>query len=171
MIIPELGHLWNELEEKYDVENETFCYMGEYYIGPKNLYNETTYYTKEEALQLSTKTSDYLQLYKENGSQTFIFNQSVFSACKVQQCLIKLQKMLIKDFSRSCSMSDCNRNIELKHKCDLMLSIVTVLDYLVSLHKFEEAQRIIDSLSGCNGICDDISDGLTTNRCGCGTSL
>lgn len=171
LIVPCLEHLLDDASGLYNVDEETFYYNGEFYIGPENNTGIPKLYTIEEAVAASTKSRDYLAIYKYNGSQTFIFQQNVFSVCKLNRCLVNLQRQLINDLTKSCKFKSCAVQQELKLKCDLLLSAVSVLEYLIDSKNFTEAQRIIDNLSTCNSICGDDVDDFDTNSCGCGNSI
>lgn len=82
----------------------------------------------------------------------------------MQLCLTNLQKQII--FS-SHTCSKCELDAETRYKRDFLLSALYVLEYLSHSNNYDEAQRIIDSMSSCNTLCGDPLDG--DNDCGCGT--
>jgi len=50
------------------------------------------------------------------------------------------------------------------YKRDLLLSAINVITYLAEMEQFEEAERLLERISGCNGLCDTTS----SSSCGCG---
>ena len=166
-----MEHLFDDNSGKYNVENETFIYNGQFYIGPENTTGINKMYTIEEAISSSKPTDDFIELYEKNGSQTFIFKQSIISACHLQKCLLNLQKRLVQTQTNSCDFSSCAKSQELKNKCDFVLSALAVLDYLKDINNFTEAQRLIDNISTCESICGDDISHSDFNSCGCGNSV
>ena len=171
LLIPSINHLLDEDTGLYNIENETFYYNKEFYIGPINDDGNTRLYSLEEALSHSVKTTDYVELFVKNGSQTFVYKESLISACHLQKCLLILQKKLVHEQSCKCDFSTCSFDNELKNKCDFLLSALFVLDYLKSTNNYTEAQKILDNISTCESICKSDVYNLDFNSCGCGNSI
>ena len=58
-------------------------------------------------------------------------------------------------------------NSELIYKRDLVWMAINVVKYLTQCEQLAEADRVIKTIQGCNGLC--VSTNLTnsTNGCGC----
>lgn len=97
------------------------------------------------------------------STQTFSFQKVVFSVCKLQKCLVNLQKQII-DNPKSCN--ECSSTSSVRYRRDFLLSALYVLDYLKDRRNYDEAQRIIDNISGCGSLCEDLTN---NNDCGCGS--
>ena len=91
--------------------------------------------------------------------------KKVFSVCRLQKCLINLQKQLLMR-SHLCKGGDCNIDYGLRDKRDFLFSAMYVFDYLKDLGNFTEAQRILDNMTSCDTICKD-----NFNNCSCGNSI
>jgi len=46
----------------------------------------------------------------------------------------------------------------------LLWSAINVITYLAETEQFEEAERLVERIMGCNGLCDSDEE----NSCGCG---
>lgn len=82
-----------------------------------------------------------------------------FSICNLRKCFINICKDIFKQTS-----SICNRNVdsELSYKRDLLWSAINVIQYMVEMDQYEEAQRLLEEITSCNGLCSNKS-----NDCGC----
>lgn len=180
-LIPKLKQL--EISNKpgyYNISNEVFYNetTKEIYLGPVNGLSEYPASAVEDASTLSTYDSyvsdethnvdilDYITT-DNKGSQTFFADQKLFSICKLQKCLISLQKRMLLDNAKLCTFEKCNINQMLKQRCDFLLCAIYTLNYLICNQNYIEAQRIIDNLSTCDNICADELD-TSYNGCGCG---
>lgn len=134
----------------------------------------------EESAELSEIISNG---YGTNTEGTTIHRlcNSYFSVCFLSQCYTDLAKRIFeaRGFSR-CDTSD-KIDSELIYRKDLAWMTLNVIQYMVSgeLHGYygcetitsddaalEEAQRIIERVSGCNGICRGTSK-AKSKGCGC----
>lgn len=86
-----------------------------------------------------------------------------FQLCKLKKCYMNAaNKVLNERTSIECNSNGVNK--EDIYKRDLLQSAINVITYLVEMEQFEEAQRLLERISGCNGLCDTTS----SNSCGCG---
>lgn len=62
---------------------------------------------------------------------------------------------------------ECGMESSLRFKRDFLLSALYVFDYLKDIKNYEEAQRILDKMSGCSMyLCEGTDE--TKIDCGCG---
>lgn len=174
LMIPTLEHLIKDDGEFYTVvklKDQTFYHKGKFYLGLEDTRLSEGIEDFDKALKDIKLTKDnveeisnYLDIYKKQGTQTFSYQKIIFSVCKLQNCLVNLQKQILMD-PNSCS--DCSNNTSIRYKRDFLLSALYVLDYLKDRNNYDEAQRILDNLSSCgDSLCGDI---LSKNDCGCGS--
>lgn len=76
---------------------------------------------------------------------------------------------------RKCYVDACNEIFRTKGKCfdyknsdliykrDLIWSALNVIQYMAELDQYEEAQRLLEELTSCNGICQ----GSEHSQCNC----
>ena len=173
ILIPNLDHfhkiITTEAGDQFTVddiwttENKYFYYKGSFYYSDKNL---------ETAADVKSlrRVTNYNELWEVADSQGFAYYENnVFSICKLEKYLLSLQKETI----LNCYTSKCGSNKDLKYKRDFALDSVFVIKYMLSLHQFEEAQRILDNISSCSegySVCGDNSNNYSSN-CGCGNSI
>lgn len=173
LVIPLLDHFKVEEEKYSNLYDELFFYNKILYKS--NLPRSENTYNLSYILDHSEKITNYLDAYKlvQNGgaSQTFYCpKEIVFSICKLQRCLVSLQKQLLFSSNYGCSYDKCNTDEMLRNRRDFLLSALYVFDYLKDTQNFTEAQRILDNLSACNSICGDELNNFN-NGCGCGDSV
>lgn len=166
LVIPQLSYFQDEDEpDKYiNLIDELFFFKGKLYKS--NITNQDGH-TLDEVIKNSEVIVNYKVAYdlvQENkASQTFYCPiKNVFSVCKLQRCLVYLQRQLL--------LSKCNTNESLRDRRDFLLSAMYVFDYLKDMGNFTEAQRILDNLSSCNSLCGE-ELGNINNSCGCGNSI
>lgn len=87
------------------------------------------------------------------------------SICYLKQCYINYCMSV---FNSSAFTTCWNKNdtSEDAYKRDLVWMAINVIKYLVKCNQLYEAQRIVDQINGCNGLCPSDTTS-TTSGCGC----
>ena len=93
----------------------------------------------------------------------FFYDIEMFTICNLNQCLIALQKKAIFAGLKNCNYGVCEENKSLKLQRDFLFISVYVLDYLIEIGNYLEAQRILEALSTCGNLCND--NMLMNNNC------
>lgn len=173
LVIPILDHFEIENGRYSKLYDELFFYNKTLYKS--NLPNTEEDYDLSYVLDNSEKITNYIDAYdliqRGGASQTFYCpKEIVFSVCKLQRCLVSLQRQLLFSNSCTCSYDKCSTDEMLRNRRDFLLSALYVFDYLKDNRNFTEAQRILDNLSTCSSICGDELDNIN-NSCGCGNSI
>lgn len=125
------------------------------------------YYYKDGKFYKNVKQVDLKEIILVNPevSKLNIENDDYFCRCHLWNCYIKVcQEIFSQRFSFDCSTQNVDNN--LIYKRDLLNSALNVIDYMVSLGQYAEAQRILDRIGGCNGICDT-GNSNNSQSCGC----
>lgn len=143
-------------------------------------YYDTVYYIDGiDVVKYNPKTehktiiADYSELVTISESPNIMNNISItkedgVSINYLQQCYINLCQKIF----QSNRLSSCNKNNidnDLTYKRDLVWMGINVVKYMVENTQLHEAQRIIELLHSCNGVCSD-SNKTTTSRNGCNCS-
>jgi hypothetical protein len=168
LVVPLLDFFLN-IQNKYTgIKNQLFFYNRELYKC--SVEDNDAEYDIDTVLANSEKINNYIEAYEYvqsgNASQTLYSpEKKVFSACKMQKCLVNLQKQLLMS-SHFCNSGSCDVDQSLRDKRDFLFSAMYVFDYLKDLGNFTEAQRILDNMSSCDTICKD-----NFNNCSCGSSI
>lgn len=83
-----------------------------------------------------------------------------FSVCSLKKCFVKICQDIIDSQTSICNKE--NKSIE-TYKRDLIWSVLNVIEYMVELDQLEEAQRLLEEVTVCNGLCYQNE----FNSCGC----
>ena len=90
-----------------------------------------------------------------------------FQTCKLRNCFKKLAlDILNSSVGNKCSFV---KNSEDIYKRDLVWSALKVIEILVEQDNFEEAERLLERIIGCNGLCVDTCKQTKSCGCGCGS--
>lgn len=137
ILVPTIGH-----------ENGSSCY-----------YDDGSFYINGSEVEF-----DELWNNKSDLSNVFWFDDDIFTIYNLVKCYVLTEKdRLDKVFKNGCKL-DCSNNSNAAN-ADFLASAIFVLNYLIDLSRFGEAQSILERLNTCNGICKDFRDSL--NGCGC----
>ena len=84
-----------------------------------------------------------------------------FQTCNLRKCYVNIcQKIFDSQASIRCVSSNIDK--ELIYKRDLLWSALNVINYMVEYDQYEEAQRLLERITDCNGLCKNNLD-----NCGC----
>lgn len=89
------------------------------------------------------------------------------SICFLRKCYINLCQQIFENRGFSRCWNKNKVDSELIYKRDLVWMAINVVKYLTQCEQLAEAERVIETIQGCNGLC--VSTNLTnsTNGCGC----
>lgn len=94
-----------------------------------------------------------------------------FQVCKLRKCYVRIcQEIFDKQTSIKCNKNNVDNN--LIYKRDLIWSTLNVINYMVEVDQYEEAERLLERITGCNGLCGDSFYGNSCHEksysnCGC----
>lgn len=169
LVIPTLDHFKTSDNKYTNLYQEVFFYNGIVYKS--NISNTELEYNLDFILLNSEEITNYIEIYEliqnNKASQTlYCPKEKIFSICKLQRCLVSLQRQLLFSGINNCGYNECNTDKDLRNRRDFLLGALYVFDYLKDIGNFMEAQRILDNLSTCYSICGE--DLMNLNDCGCG---
>lgn len=147
--------------DKYYVRN---CYF---------VYHHNVYYSKHDLDSFSVdkveRVNDYERLWRdrESISQMYWFSDNIFSLCRFKKCLVSMiQKVLNNSVRNGCNHA-CTDSIDQKN-VDFLFETYFAIHFLVERGRYDDAQRLLNSVKQCSNFCDQE---LTNNvDCGCGTA-
>lgn len=123
-----------------------------YYFFDGNIYNGNNIIPVQQIIDMNPATT---------GIELTYFQY--FQICKLRKCFIAAaQKVLNAQTSIDCQR-DKGVSKEDIYKRDLIWSALNVITYLVEMKQFEEAERLLERITDCNGLCDN----STKSGCGC----
>lgn len=131
---------------------------GGYFTDGTNLYYKD--------IQGNTRAADEQELIEVNPETFGIlrFTQNFFSVCYLRKCYISLCQKIFNDrgFDR-CFNGKVNS--QLIYKRDLVWAALNVIQYMIDSNQLAEAQRLLERINGCNGLCS--SEDTGEKGCGC----
>lgn len=89
------------------------------------------------------------------------------SICFLRKCYINLCQQIFNGRGFSSCWSKNKVDSELVFKRDLVWMALNVIKYLTECEQLAEVERIIETINGCNGLCNSSSSTNKTSSCGC----
>lgn len=124
-----------------------------YYYRDARIYKGNKEVPVQEIIEANPETSGVEITYYQ-----------YFQICKLRKCFNELAKKVLD----SQASIDCRKDSVSKddiYKRDLLWSALNVIQYLAEMSQFEEAERLLERITDCNGLCDN-----TNSKGGCGCS-
>lgn len=138
----------------YDTKSDTFM---------KYVDEESVSASIEEVLEVNAiPPSDVM----EKTTTIIRGDKNTFCLCHLNECFYKLCKNLLNDLPGRClnKLDDVKMQI---YNRDIVWMSINVIKYLIELAQYYEAQRILEDITQCGGICKD-SDKVIEGGSGCG---
>ena len=89
------------------------------------------------------------------------------SICLLRKCYINLCQQIFNGRGFSACLNNNKVDSELTFKRDLVWMAINVVKYLTECEQLAEAERILESIQGCNGLCNSSNMTSSINGCGC----
>lgn len=136
-----------------------------WYKAGKLPSNLDVYYTDGTSVYKHGSTepialSNLIQLSCE-GNTVSQASLAQFSICQLFDCYISTCKQIF-----SNAITNCPKENDLTYKRDLIWMTINIIKYYVELGQLMEAQRLLEELIKCGGICNDTSS-PSKQSCGC----
>lgn len=150
------------VEEKFSLMNsekkEEFINKGLVFYQNGKYYYKKSKKRLDEIEEVSIQKLIQINHTLTNIDITYYY---YFQTCKLVSCYIALaQKVLDERSNIQCNNNKVNsKDIYLR---DLVWSALNTIIYMAEQDQFEEASRLLESIIGCNGLCDD-----EYSNCGC----
>ena len=133
-----------------DATNKKFYYDGKIMFGDEEIINPEDIINK---LDISYGIIDY-------------YEHPIFSLCKLENCILSLEKNTILNESNDyLGTANCNKNDQIKKQRDFLFITLFVLKNLICQKRFVEAKEVLDSISSCESLCENLKN--TKSNCGC----
>lgn len=140
-----------------------------------DLYN-VVYYSDGNDIYKHVKGQDDAQVTLEEVLELNPVDVTVYktakdyvSICYLRKCYIHICQEIFnqRGFSSAC-LQKSNVDSELIFKRDIVWMAINVIKYLTECEQLAEVERIIETLTQCNGLCPSNTKLRKTNGCGCG---
>ena len=140
-----------------------------------SLYDCVYYSDGEYLYKYSNGESQYTdinEIVSRNIEGTTISKicENYVSICFLRKCYVSLCQKILNDRTLKYCSECTNKNTtdsDLIFRRDYIWMALNVIRYLVQFEQLAEAERIIEKISGCNGLCKSEWNSITTNGCGC----
>lgn len=161
IILPTID--WVKAEYEKNLHGLLFAYKTVYFSDGQVIYKLTNNTSELQYTQVPLK-----EIIEVNTTDTTLDRTSsdYVAICYLQQCFISLCKQIFsnKNFSKCFTYSADN---DLMYKRDLVWMTINVVKYLVEFNQLAEAERLINSIGGCNGLCKREFQQFPNRGCGC----
>ena len=156
--------LWfqNALRESSQVDI-LGVYDSVYYTDGYNVYK---YNSKT---QETTEVKDLSEIIEINPINTTISitSKDYISICFLTKCYVNLCQQIFESRGFTQCWNKNSIDSELVYKRDLVWMAINIIKYMVECNQLYEAERIIELLHSCNGVCNNEKVTNNGNRCGC----
>ena len=107
---------------------------------------------------------DIQEIIEINSARVLKHVHNFFSVYHLRKCYVSLCQKIFNDrgFDR-CFNSKVDKH--LLYKRDLVWAALNVIQYMIDLNQLAEAQRLLERINGCNGLCAGENTG--EHNCGC----
>lgn len=107
---------------------------------------------------------DIQEIIEVNDSTLIKHIHNFFSVFHLRKCYVSLCQKIFNDrgFDR-CFNGKVNS--QLIYKRDLVWAALNVIQYMIDFNQLAEAQRLLERINGCNGLCS--SEDTGDKGCGC----
>ena len=144
----------------------SFCHIvlptKEFFDSHKGQF---TYYADKYGRVYNQSGEVNIQLILEVNDSTLIRHMhNFFSVFHLRKCYVSLCQKIFEDkgFDR-CFNGKVDSQLILKR--DLVWSALNVIQYMIDFNQLAEAQRLLERINGCNGLCSGVDTG--DKGCGC----
>lgn len=157
-MFPKFLTLEEQFEQMTLEEQQEFIKKGIAYYQNQKFYYKKPKKTLQESEEVTIQKLVQLNHTLTNIDVTYYY---YFQVCKLRACYNALaQKVLDQRSGIKCGSPNVNK--EDVYKRDLVWSALNTILYMAEQEQFEEAQRLLESIVGCNGLCDN-----EHSNCGC----
>lgn len=140
---------------------------GQYTICKITISSDTT-----QSNHFDTESKKFYILYNEASLKQIVDLRDIqkeyiyyFFTCQLRKCFINICQEIFKSQTSICNKPSTDGS--LTYKRDLLWSALNVIEYLIDMCQIEEAQRLLDEITDCNGLCP--KSNIINSGCGCGS--
>lgn len=144
--------------EDNDDEDDLDVSLGGYFttgttLYYKNILGDVRVVEMQELIEVNSEAYGIIKII-----------QNFFSVCYLRKCFVSLCQKIFNDrgFDR-CFNGKVNE--QLTYKRDLVWAALNVIQYMIDSNQLAEAQRLLERINGCNGLCS--SEDTGNKGCGC----
>ena len=155
LILPKL-----EWIDKFNSSELVSEYNNIYFINNNTIYKyrngSVEKASLEEVIEINTEGTTMSRYVQDN-----------LSICNLKKCYIDLSNKILNSntFGGKCFTKNVDKDLIFKR--DLLQMAINSIRYLVEFCQYAEAQRLLERLTSCNGLCPESVNNSQKNGCGC----
>lgn len=157
IVMPSKEWFENELSKE---EGSTINIYDSIYFSD----GETVYKYVNESIEEVT-IQEVVEINPVNTTISKI-SEDLVSICFLRKCYINLCNQIFNSKGFSLCFSNNKINSELIYRRDIVWMTINVIKYLTEEEQLAEVERLIELISGCNGLCQT-NNNVQSNGCGC----
>lgn len=123
-------------------------------------------YYREQESGTGVEVTDFDELYdfvsNNHPNNTKWCATEFFSIYNLVKCFVYSEANKIDDFVKN----GCGELCKPDDKLDMLVSLLTILNYLIKIHDFDRASILLNRVNVCGGFCKDFAKNI--KGCGCG---
>lgn len=151
---------WFQKEESKSVGSALNMYSAVYYSDGTYIYKYV------DGVSSTTTVNEVIERNVEGTTISRTFKNYV-SICFLMKCYISLCQQIFEGRGFSHCWNKSTINDELIYKRDLVWMAINTIKYMVQFSQLAEAERIIEQIGGCNGLCKSEFRKWPEHGCGC----
>lgn len=151
---------WFDKEIKKETGSAVELYDVVYYSDGSDVYA----YVDGESKAV---TLDTIINRNPEGTTISIVYKNYVSICFLKKCYLSLCQQIFnsRGFSKCWNKNQIDGDLVFRR--DLVWMAINVIKYRVEFNQLAEAQRIIEQIGGCNGLCKSEFRQISNHGCGC----
>lgn len=139
----------------YDIEAQSFMKYADGKSTPASV---------EEVLQVNALPPSDI---REKTHTIIRGDKNTFSMCHLNDCFYKICKNLLSNLPGRCQNKLDDFKLLIYNR-DIIWMSINVIKYLIELAQYYEAQRILEDITQCGGICNNVdTSSVKGGGCGC----
>lgn len=103
------------------------------------------------------------EFFKNASIVEDFYIEDIYSLCKLEHCVFNILRLEVIPGIKSCGI--CNTTVEKRNQRNFLFISLQVLKQLIAEEKYEEANDILDALSLCGSLCENVNE--DNSNCGC----
>ena len=125
----------------------------------------TLYYLDGDTVMKNGEAVEDAELILVNTENTSLSRetQNFFSICQLWTCYINYCKQIFNSTNFKCKIEKQDT-----FNRDFVWMTINILTYHMQFHEYSEAQRVLESIHGCGGFCNEVTLDKKPTGCGCG---
>lgn len=130
-------------------------------------YSDGNIFYKYVNGNISVVAIDELVEINIEGTTVSRIYKDYISICFLKKCYISLCEQIFNSRGFNACWNKNDIQSELEFKRDLVLMAINVIKFRTEFNQLAEAQRIIEQIGGCNGLCKSEYKRIPDSGCGC----